>query len=274
MGDSVYPYACANASSTPDVAGCEMWSNELSLAAQLVGCFFASRVALDGRNLGATLWAPVAVYTGWFGLLLYTSWSGALSLPRLSERGVLVDLFVLRGLGPYFSRADVYSEDSRRRRGWDVDSPRRPAHALGTRVLSCLGSSSRATQKRTTRAARADRVASRGRVRVASGSAATPAATRILAGGPARLLRRRGRPRKRRRFARRHGPHRRAAVPPVRELVVSLVRSDRECPLCNCVEIVFTHARERRVTPPRAAPPRSVPRSPPRVASARRTRRP
>mmetsp|Transcript_378 Transcript_378/g.1082 ORF Transcript_378/g.1082 Transcript_378/m.1082 type:complete len:156 (+) Transcript_378:162-629(+) len=101
MGDSVYPYACANASSTPDVAGCEMWSNELSLAAQLVGCFFASRVALDGRNLGATLWAPVAVYTGWFGLLLYTSWSGALSLPRLSERGVLVDLFVLRGLGPY-----------------------------------------------------------------------------------------------------------------------------------------------------------------------------
>ena len=101
MGDSVYPYACANASAHPDVQGCEMWSNELSLFAQFVGCAAASRVPLDGAKLAYTLWIPTLVYTGWFGLLLFTSWRASDVLPRLSERGVLVDLVILRFLGPY-----------------------------------------------------------------------------------------------------------------------------------------------------------------------------
>lgn len=100
IGDSVYPYACANAD-TGGVERCEMWSNELSLAAQLVGCAVASRIALNADRLTATLWVPVAIYTGWFALLLVTSWAGSSKTPRLDERGVLVDLFVLRGLGPY-----------------------------------------------------------------------------------------------------------------------------------------------------------------------------
>lgn len=101
MGDSVYPYACANADSNPDVEGCEMWSNELSLAASLVGCALASRVPLDGRRLWATLWLPTAVYTGWFGLLLYTAWASGAASPKLSERGVIATLVILRFLGPY-----------------------------------------------------------------------------------------------------------------------------------------------------------------------------
>ena len=99
VGDSVYPYACANANDHR-VESCEMWSNELSLAAQLVGCAIASRIALNADRLTATLWVPVAIYTGWFALLLVTSWRYE-DAPRLDERGVLVDLFVLRGLGPY-----------------------------------------------------------------------------------------------------------------------------------------------------------------------------
>ena len=80
-----------------------MWSNELSLFAQFVGCAVASRVPLDGQKLLNTLWIPLLVYTGWFGLLLYTSWSAApdAAIPRLSERGVLIDLVILRFLGPY-----------------------------------------------------------------------------------------------------------------------------------------------------------------------------
>ena len=99
VGDSVYPYACANANDNK-VESCEMWSNELSLAAQLVGCAVASRIALNADRLTATLWVPVTIYTGWFALLLVTSWRYE-DAPRLDERGVLVDLFVLRGLGPY-----------------------------------------------------------------------------------------------------------------------------------------------------------------------------
>ena len=77
-----------------------MWSNELSLAAQLVGCAVASRIALIADRLTAALWVPVTIYTGWFALLLVTSWRYE-DAPRLDERGVLDGSVCARGLGPY-----------------------------------------------------------------------------------------------------------------------------------------------------------------------------
>ena len=76
-------------------------SSSLSVSFQEFPGAAASRVPLDGAKLAYTLWIPTLVYTGWFGLLLFTSWRASDVLPRLSERGVLVDLVILRFLGPY-----------------------------------------------------------------------------------------------------------------------------------------------------------------------------
>ena len=97
MGDSIYPFACANGL-RPSLERCEMWSNELSLVAQFLGIALASKVHLRPHNLLRTLWLPTAVYTALFLVLLAMA---VAPRPIFDDRAVVVVMAALRFLGPF-----------------------------------------------------------------------------------------------------------------------------------------------------------------------------
>ena len=95
LGDSLYPYACANA--TRRVGRCELWTNELSLLTQLLGLALASKIRFKPTHLLFILWLPVLVYTFLFFLLLAMAYSTSI----FDDRSVVAVMALLRFLGPY-----------------------------------------------------------------------------------------------------------------------------------------------------------------------------